>query len=51
VSGRWFDDNKPCLDAVSWLTAEDRRKLFEENVQKAYPRLGPILARRAGALR
>jgi 4-oxalmesaconate hydratase len=51
VSGRWFDDNKPCLDAVSWLTGEDRLKLFEGNVQKAYPRLGPILARRSGAVR
>ena len=46
ASGRWFDDNKPCLDAVSWLTDEDRRKLFEVNVVKAYPRLAPILARR-----
>jgi len=51
ATGRWFDDNKPCLDAVSWLTGEDRRKLFEENVQKAYPRLGPILARRVAAAR
>ena len=51
ATGRWFDDNKPCLDAVSWLTGEDRRKIFEENVQKAYPRLGPILARRVGAAR
>jgi 4-oxalmesaconate hydratase len=44
-SGRFFDDNKPCLDAVTWLTADDRRKIFELNVQKVYPRLAPILAR------
>jgi 4-oxalmesaconate hydratase len=45
VTGRWFDDNKPCVDALGWLTDEDRRKLFEGNVRKAYPRLGPILDR------
>jgi 4-oxalmesaconate hydratase len=45
-TGRWFDDNKPCLDAISWLTEEDRKKIFEENVARAYPRLGPILERR-----
>jgi 4-oxalmesaconate hydratase len=44
-SGRYFDDNKPCLDAVAWLTEEDRRKIFELNVLQAYPRLGPILGR------
>src|SRR6476661_4717240 len=46
-TGRFFDDNKPCLDAVPWLTEADRAKLFEHNVVKAYPRLAPILARRA----
>jgi 4-oxalmesaconate hydratase len=45
-TGRYFDDNKPCLDAIGWLTAADRRKIFEENVRKAYPRLEPILSRR-----
>ena len=51
-TGRFFDDNKPCLDAVVWLTESDRRKIQEENVVKVYPRLRPILARRAeGATR
>jgi 4-oxalmesaconate hydratase len=45
-SGRFFDDNKPCLDALGWLTREDRAKIFEENARKAYPRLGPILEQR-----
>jgi 4-oxalmesaconate hydratase len=45
-TGRFFDDNKPCLDAIAWLGEEDRRKICEENVKKAYPRLGPILERR-----
>jgi 4-oxalmesaconate hydratase len=46
-TGRYFDDNKPCLDAVPWLTEEDRRKILEQNVLAAYPRLGPILSRRS----
>jgi 4-oxalmesaconate hydratase len=46
LTGRFFDDNKPCLDGVSWLSDEDRRKVFELNVQKVYPRLEPIVSRR-----
>ncbi|MEX2431401.1 MAG: amidohydrolase family protein [Dehalococcoidia bacterium] len=38
-TGRWFDDNKPYLDAISWLTDADRQKIFEDNAKKAYPRL------------
>jgi len=45
-TGRFFDDNRPCLDAIGWLSQEDRKKIFEENVKKAYPRLRPILAQR-----
>jgi len=45
-SGKSFDDNQPYLDAIGWLTEGDRRKIFEENVVAAYPRLAPILARR-----
>jgi 4-oxalmesaconate hydratase len=48
-TGRWFDDNKPCLDALTWLTEEDRTKIFEQNVMQAYPRLRPIIARRTTA--
>ena len=48
-TGRFFDDNKPFLDAIAWLSTEDRRKICEDNVKKAYPRLGPILEQRLGA--
>ena len=48
-TGRMFDDNKPCLDALAWLTDDDRRKIFEGNVRKAYPRLNAALERRAAA--
>jgi len=49
LTGRMFDDNKPCLDGLDWLTEEDRRKIFEGNVRQAYPRLDAALARRAAA--
>ena len=42
-TGRFFDDNKPCLDAISWLTAEDRQKIVETNALRAYPRLSGVL--------
>jgi 4-oxalmesaconate hydratase len=45
-TGRYFDDNKPALDAIAWLTEDDRKKIFEENAKRAYPRLGPILEKR-----
>jgi 4-oxalmesaconate hydratase len=40
ATGSSFDENKPLVDAVPWLTDEDRKKIFDENVYKAYPRLG-----------
>ena len=43
LTGRSFDDNKPCVDAIAWLTAEDRKKIFEDNARKAYPRVAPML--------
>jgi 4-oxalmesaconate hydratase len=47
-TGRYFDDNKPCLDRIPWLTEQDRRKIFEENAKRAYPRLGALLQQRRG---
>ena len=38
-TGRWFDDTKPYLDGIDWLTDEDRQKLFEGNVRKVFTRL------------
>jgi 4-oxalmesaconate hydratase len=47
ATGRSFDDNKPCLDQIAWLTNEDRQKIFEDNARRAYPRLSAALAGRA----
>ena len=47
-TGRFFDDNKPLLDSITWLSGDDRRKIFEENARKAYPRLAAALERQRG---
>lgn len=39
LTGRYFDDIKPIVDNIDWLTEEQRTKLFEGNVLKVYPRL------------
>ena len=39
LTGRYFDDIKPTIDEIDWLTDEDRKKLFEDNVKRVYPRL------------
>jgi 4-oxalmesaconate hydratase len=38
-TGFHFDDTKRYLDAVAWLNDSDRRKIFEGNARKVYPRL------------
>ncbi len=43
TTGRFFDDNKPFMDALAGLSDADRTKIFETNARKAYPRLGPLL--------
>jgi len=38
-TGHDFDDTKRYIDAVPWLTAEDKAKIFEGNARKVYRRL------------
>ena len=35
-TGHYFDDTKRYIDAVAWLGAEDKRKIFSENARKVY---------------
>ena len=44
-SGREYDDTKPYIDGIDWLTDEDRQKLFQDNVLRAYPRMKPYIDR------
>ena len=43
TTGRYFDDTKPYVDAVPGLSDADKKRVFEENVQRVYPRLGKAL--------
>ena len=44
-TGRWFDDTKPYLDGITWLTDADRQKLFEDNAKRIYSGLNKHLAK------
>jgi 4-oxalmesaconate hydratase len=46
-TGHYYDDTKRYIDQVSWLTAEDKHKIFEGNARKVYSRLGKRLAAKA----
>lgn len=39
LSKRDFDDLKPVIEGIEWLTAEDRRKIFEGTCRKVYTKL------------
>jgi 4-oxalmesaconate hydratase len=38
-TGQYYDDTKKYLDKAAWLSADDKRKIFEGNARKVYPRL------------
>lgn len=38
-TGKPFDDIKPVIDSITWLTEEDRRNIFEENARRLFTRL------------
>jgi len=45
-TGLWFDDTKPYLDKIEWLTDQDRQKLFEDNARRFYTRAARYLPAR-----
>ena len=38
-TGYYFDDTKRYLDNVPWLSDADRKKLFEGNTRRVFPRI------------
>ena len=38
VSGRDYDDMKPVIESIEWLSAEQRKNIFECNCRRIYPR-------------
>ncbi len=47
--GRQFDDTRPYVDAIEWLSDEDKKKIFEDNAKKVFPRIKPYLEKLAKA--
>ena len=45
-TGHYYDDTRRYLDAVTWLSAEDKAKIFHGNVRKVYPRFAQAAAKR-----
>ena len=37
-TGHYYDDTKRYIDAIDWLSAADREKIFHGNVRKVYSR-------------
>lgn len=38
-TGHYYDDTRKYLDKAPWLGAEDKKKIFEGNARRVYPRL------------
>jgi 4-oxalmesaconate hydratase len=45
-SGHYYDDTRRYIDAVTTLSAADKKKIFEDNVHKVYPRFAKAVAAR-----
>jgi 4-oxalmesaconate hydratase len=37
-TGYYFDDTKRYIDAIDWVSADDKRKIFETNARRVYSR-------------
>jgi 4-oxalmesaconate hydratase len=48
-TGHHFDDTKRYIDQVATLSEGDRRKIFEGNARRVFPRLDALLKKRAAA--
>jgi 4-oxalmesaconate hydratase len=37
-TGKWYDDVKPNIEKIPWLTAEDKAKIFDQNARSVFSR-------------
>lgn len=42
-TGDWVDNTRPYVEAIEWLTDDDRHKIFEGNARRVYSRLSKSL--------
>ncbi|MGE5059563.1 MAG: amidohydrolase family protein, partial [Betaproteobacteria bacterium] len=40
-TGKWYDDVRPNIESISWLSAEDKAKIFERNAVHVFSRFRP----------
>jgi 4-oxalmesaconate hydratase len=38
-TGRWYDDVKPLIESIAWLSEAERRQVFEANALRVFTRL------------
>jgi 4-oxalmesaconate hydratase len=38
-TGQYYDDTRRYVDAIDWVPAADKKKIYEGNVRKVYPRI------------
>ena len=38
VTGRWFDDLRPLIEGIEWLSDDDRQSIFEDNARSVFTR-------------
>jgi 4-oxalmesaconate hydratase len=50
-TGNYFDDTRRYIDAAAGLSAEDKRKIYESNALKVYPRLSKQISRQSSSAR
>jgi 4-oxalmesaconate hydratase len=37
-TGQWYDDIKPKIESIPWLTADDKQKIFQKTAEKVFSR-------------
>jgi 4-oxalmesaconate hydratase len=45
-TGHYYDDTKRYVDQLKGLSEQDRKKIFEGNARRVYPKLDAILKKR-----
>lgn len=35
-TGEWMDDTRPLIESIDWLSASDKKKIFEDNARKVF---------------
>ena len=43
-TGRWLDETRFTIESIDWLTAEDKKKIFEDNARNVFNLKVPVEA-------